>query len=138
MVIETIKIEFKERMRELRFGIGPSRILCEDRGISFSDMHEITINELIQDIIYASLKFECLLKGEAIDFNKWEVYQWITDMDQETFQRIFEVFIKTRVVGKSVYDVYMKTLEDQNGAIEEANRNSPDADPEKKNSRGTT
>ena len=49
MVNETIKIEFKERMRELRFGIGPSRILCEDRGISFSDMHEITINELIQD-----------------------------------------------------------------------------------------
>ena len=137
MVNETYNIEFNGRMRELRFGIGPSRILCEDRGIAFSDMHSIPVNELIQDIIYAALKFECLLKSEPIDFNKWEVYQWITEMDQETFQQIFEVFIKTRVVGKSVYDVYVKNLEEQNKAGEEqANQNSPD--PEKKNKPGTT
>ena len=139
MVNETVKIEFKDRMRELRFGIGPSRILCEDRGITFADMHAISINELIQDIIYASLKFECLLKSEPIDFNKWEVYQWITEMEQETFQQIFEVFIKTRIVGKSVYDVYVKNLEELNKEDnDESNRNSPDPDAEKKNKPGTT
>ena len=112
---ETIKLEFKGRDRELRFGIGPSRILCEDKGITVTDMNTIDINELIQDLVVASLKYECFSAGTVPDFNKWEVYQWITDMEQETFQRIFDIFLKTRIVGKSIYDVYLKSLEEGEG-----------------------
>jgi len=126
MINEAIKLEFKGRIRELRFGIGPSRILCRDRGITVSEMHTISINELIQDIICASLEFECYINEQPVDFNKWEVYQWINDLDQETFQSIFEVFIKTRTVGQSVYDVYMKNLSQADG----------EAPDEKKNKRG--
>jgi len=115
MVNESITLNFKERDRVLRFGIGPTRILCEDRGISAADMQKIDLNELIQDIIVAALKFECLLTGSAVDFNKWEVYQWITDMEQETFQSIFDIFLKTRVIGKSIYDKYLKEVEKNSG-----------------------
>jgi len=119
MVNESITLNFKERDRVLRFGIGPTRILCEDRGISAADMQKIDINELIQDIIVAALKFECLVSGTIVDFNKWEVYQWITDMEQETFQQIFDIFLKTRVIGKSIYDRYMKELEKNAGEKDE-------------------
>ena len=133
MVNESIKLEFLGRERVLRFGIGPSRILCEDKGITVTDMNTLDINELIQDLIYASLKFECYVNGHTVDFNKWEVYQWITDMEQVTFQQIFEVFIKTRTVGKSIYDVYMKNLE----AANQPRMDTPEEE-EKKNKPGMT
>jgi hypothetical protein len=107
---ETINLDFKGKTRKLRFGIGPSRILCEEKGIPVSDMHTLDINELVQDMIHASLKFDSLLQGLEPDFNKYEVYEWINDMAQETFQKIFEVFIKTRTVGRSIYDTYVENL----------------------------
>jgi len=110
MVNEAIKLLFKGRERELRFGIGPSRILCEDKGITVSEMHALDINELVQDMIWSSLKFECLVHGKEIDFNKYEVYGWINDMSQETFQQIFETFIKTRTIGRTIYDTYLENL----------------------------
>ncbi len=130
MVNESIKLEFKGRIRDLRFGIGPTRILCEDRGINVSEMQNIDLNELIQDLIVASLKFECLVSGSEVDFNKWEVYNLITDMEQETFQQIFDIFIKTRTVGRSIYDTYLKNLEKGKDAGVKAEV--------KKNRRGTT
>ena len=130
MVNESIKLEFKGRIRDLRFGIGPTRILCEDRGINVSEMQNIDFNELIQDLIVASLKFECLVSGSEVDFNKWEVYNLITDMEQETFQQIFDIFIKTRTVGRSIYDTYLKNLEKGKDAGVKAEV--------KKNRRGTT
>lgn len=108
---ETIKLEFKGQTRTLRFGIGPSRILCEDKNISVSDMSSLDINELVQDMIYASLKFDSLLQGKEPDFNKYEVYEWINNMSQETFQNIFDVFVKTRTIGRSIYDTYVESLE---------------------------
>jgi hypothetical protein len=128
MVNEAIKLGFKGRARTLRFGIGPSRILCAEKGITVSDMQSIDINELVQDMIHASLKFDCLLKGEEVDFNLYEVYQWINDMEQSTFQNIFEIFIKTRTVGQSIYDLYLKNLEKAQGEESKA---------EKKNKHGT-
>ncbi|MCX7099919.1 MAG: hypothetical protein NTX38_00085, partial [Methylobacter sp.] len=96
MLNDAIKLEFKGIVRTMLFGIGPSRILCDDKGITITDMQTLDINELVQDMVYASLKFDCLLKDDEVDFNKYEVYQWINDMDQATFQKIFETFIKTR------------------------------------------
>ena len=133
MVNESIKLEFKGRVRDLRFGIGPTRILCEDRGINVSEMQNLDLNELIQDLIVASLKMECLVSDTEVDFNKYEVYQWITDMEQETFQQIFDIFIKTRTVGRSIYDTYLKNLEK---GKEMGLKSAPIS--EKKNSRGTT
>ena len=134
---EAIKLEFKGKVRTMLFGIGPSRILCEEKGITVTDMQTLDINELVQDMIYASLKFDCLLKGEPVDFNIYEVYRWINDMDQATFQNIFEIFIKTRTIGQSIYDLYIKNLEKQ--AAEMRGNASPEpAGEEKKNKPGTT
>ena len=130
MINEAIKVDFKGIGRNLRFGIGPSRILCQEKGITVSEMQELDTNELIQDMILASLKFDRLIQGLPIDFNQWEVYQWITDMDQESFQGIFDVFIKTRVVGQSIYDIYIKNLEKLTGDVETIRESSL---PEKKN-----
>jgi len=130
MANETIKLEFKGRIRELRFGIGPTRILCEELDIQPSEMKDLDFNTFIQDIISASLKYDCLLTGVPIDFTKWEVYQWITDMEQETFQQIFDIFLKTRIIGKSIYDRYIKELDKNAGQ-------TTDSLDEKKNSLGT-
>jgi len=119
MVNESITLNFKGRDRVLRFGIGPTRILCEDLEIKPSDMQDLDFNTFIQDIICASLKFECLLTGSVVDFNKWEVYQWITDMEQDTFQQIFDIFLKTRILGKSIYDKYLQELEKNSGKKDE-------------------
>ena len=134
MVNETIKLEFKGKIRELRFGIGPSRILCEDKGISLSDFQNLGTSELIQDMICAAIKFDCLLSEQAVDFTKWEVYQWINDMDQTTFQKIFDVFIKTKVIGKSVYDAYIQNLEMQ----KQGDKDTEGDQNEKKNRPGMT
>jgi len=128
MVNETIKLKFKNKERTLHFGIGPSRILCEDKHITVSQMHMLDVNELVQDMVYASLKFDCFLKNEQVDFNIWEVYQWINDMDQKTFQKIFETFIKTRTIGRSIYSEFMERQEKENLS----------ADTKKKTRRGTT
>ena len=138
MLNEAIKLEFKGKVRNMLFGIGPSRILCEDKGITVTDMQRLDINELVQDMIYASLKFDCLLKGEAVDFNIYEVYQWINDMEQATFQNIFEIFIKTRTVGQSIYDLYLKNLEKAQKGDGENGRQGEEAIKEKKNKAGTT
>lgn len=123
MTREAITLEFKGRQRQLLFGIGPSRILCEEKGITVNQMHTLDTSELVQDIIFASLKFECYLNDKPVDFNKWEVYQWINDMEQATFQAIFDIFIKTRTVGQSIYGNYMKNHQ----------RDEEESDPEKKN-----
>jgi len=118
MTNETIKLEFKNKERTLHFGIGPSRILCEDKGITVSQMHTLDPSEMVQDMIHASLKFDCFLKNEEVDFNIYEVYQWINDMEQKTFQRIFEIFINTRTIGESIYSVFLKSQEKENPAID--------------------
>lgn len=108
MVKEKLTIEFLGIPRTLRFGIGPSRILCQNKGITISEMNTLDVNELIQDMIVASLEFDCLINEKEIDFNKYQVYDWINDMEQEQFQAIFQVYLETKVVGKSVYDLYME------------------------------
>jgi len=118
MMNEAIKLSFKNKERTLLFGIGPSRILCEDKGITVTGMQGLDTNELIQDMIFASLKFDCFLKNEEVDFSKWEVYKWINDMEQDTFQRIFEVFIHTRTLGQSIYSTWIKNLEKEQGSHE--------------------
>jgi len=116
---DKFQIEFKGKSRTVRFGIGPSRILCANKGISVSDMHTLDVNELIQDMIVASLEFDCNLKNEPVDFTKWEVYEWLNEMTQEQFQAIFEVYIKTKVVGKSVYDLYIERTNEMAGESNE-------------------
>ena len=116
---EQIQVSFKDKQRTIRFGIGPSRILCTNKGINVSEMNSLDVNELIQDMIAASFEFDCHLKSEEVDFTIWEVYQWITELSQEEFQKIFDVYIKTKVVGKSVYDLYVSKLEEISGPVTE-------------------
>lgn len=116
---EKFTLEFKGKQRVIRFGIGPSRILCQNKGITISEMNTLDVNELIQDMIVASLEFDCLIKDEPIDFNKYEVYELINDMDQEQFQAIFQVYLETKVVGKSVYDLYLERTKETAGETEE-------------------
>ena len=59
MVQEKFTLDFKGRQRTIRFGIGPSRILCQNKGITISEMNTVDVNELIQDMIVASLEFDC-------------------------------------------------------------------------------
>jgi hypothetical protein len=119
MVQEKFTLDFKGRQRTIRFGIGPSRILCQNKGITISEMNTLDVNEMIQDMIVASLEFDCLINNETIDFNQHEVYQLINDMDQEQFQAIFNVYLQTKVVGKSVYDLYLERTKEQSEAGEE-------------------
>lgn len=119
MVKEQCTLEFKGKQRVIRFGIGPSRILCQNKGITISEMNTLDVNEMIQDMIVASLEFDCQINNETIDFNKYEVYQLINDMDQEQFQAIFNVYLETKVVGKSVYDLYLERTKELAEAGEE-------------------
>lgn len=106
-----LKITFKERERTLRFGIGPSRILCERREITLSQFNELDPIEAVYDMVWASLVFDCYQKDEEPDFNYYQVMQWISDMQQEEFQEVFDLWLHTKVIGRSLYDEYQDKLD---------------------------
>jgi len=108
----TAEINIGGKKRPIKYGTNSTAILCEIRGITLKDMgdmfseqrikdNEITGGE-VRDLIYAGLASGSYSKGEEPEFNRYQVGDWIDEMDADELIKAFEVMGESQPKGSNV------------------------------------
>jgi len=108
----TAEIFIGGKKRPIKYGTNSTAILCEIRGITLKDMtnmfseqkikdNEITGGE-VRDLVFAGLTSGAYSKGEEPDFNRYQVGDWIDEMDADELIKAFEVMGASQPQGSNV------------------------------------
>lgn len=86
--------------RLIKFGTNSTSIFCDIRDLSLIQAQSITAGNMkpgeLRDLIYSGLAAGALKADDSVhdigdlDFSKWDVGDWIDEMDQDTLQEIHE------------------------------------------------
>ena len=105
------EIKIGGKLRPIKFGTNSTALLCEIRGITLNDMglmfseeriknNEITGGE-IRDMIYAGLVSAARSKKIEIDFDQYQVGDWIDEIDPNELVKAFEVMGESQPKGSN-------------------------------------
>ena len=80
------------KKRPFKFGINAARVFCKETGKSINDLNDIAETDLdaIVSILYAGLFHGAKAAGKEVDFDSWQVGEWMDDMDQKEITKAFE------------------------------------------------
>jgi len=90
------KIGGKKRL--VKFGTNASAIYCDEHNISLSKYNEsfaldmVTIGQL-RDVIWSGLVAGCYKQKKEVDFTKYDVGDWIDDLQQEEIDNILSLLM---------------------------------------------
>lgn len=90
-------ITIGEDKRPIKFGCNQTAIFCQIRGITLAQYSKewvkISSNEgdgsEVRDLIYSALAAGCLSVKMDVNFDKYDVGNWIDDADQAEIARVF-------------------------------------------------
>lgn len=81
--------------RLVKFGTNATAVFCDERGVSLSEFQSITFQDIkpgeLRDIIWSGLVAGAHKEDKDIDFNKWDVGEWIDDLDEDTLDEVFDL-----------------------------------------------
>lgn len=88
------------KIRPFKFGTNATAIFCKEMGITLGQFNsvfspekmakqEIQGDEIVT-LIYAGLCAGCYSTNSVVDFNKWNVGDWIDELKPEQLASIFE------------------------------------------------
>jgi len=112
--------------RSGRFTMGFWELLQEDygepAGYLMSFVTELSFKELIS-LFYCSLKYDALARGNSFPYNRYQVAEWIDELQdeedgEESIQEVVTTFLECKQVGK-LMQAAEKVLEEINKAKEE-------------------
>lgn len=104
------EINIGGKMRPMKFGTNATAILCEKRGCMLKDIigmfspekinnQEITGGE-IRDLIWSGLVAGAKSKNIDVDFNEFNVGDWIDQLDADELKKAFDVILESSPVEK--------------------------------------
>lgn len=102
----TIEINIGDKLRPLKFGTNQSAKYCQVRGVSLAKMQDELSNiedgdgSNIRDLIYSALWAGCKTDKIEVDFDEFDMGDWIDDMDQEELNKIFQTLLDSNDSGK--------------------------------------
>lgn len=76
------------KTRLFKFGINQLAIYSQKHNLSLSEV-EMGMSQ-IRDLFWSALVAGAKKKKEEIDFDEWDVGEWIDDMMQEDFDKVVE------------------------------------------------
>lgn len=101
----TTEINIGGKLRPVKFGTNQSAMYCEVRGISLAKMQSELSNiedsdgGSIRDLIYSALWAGCKTDKIEVDFDRYDLGDWIDDMDQEELNKCFQVLVDSNGDG---------------------------------------
>ncbi len=94
------------RIRILRFNINARYEFCKMHNITeaeaFSFFNDKLNVESMRDMAYCALRAYDLSMGNKIDYNQYTVGEWISEMEQEEFERMMMGSNDANAVSKEV------------------------------------
>jgi hypothetical protein len=91
MIRATLTVNIGGADRVLKFGTNATALFCEAHGIGLAQMAELFKPESLTPAHYRDLIWSALKAG-GTDCTAMEVGDWIDDMEQSEFDRIFASF----------------------------------------------
>jgi len=93
-----VEVSIGGKPRLLKFGTNQLAI--------FTQMHKVDLSEAdfgmhhLRDLIYSALVAGAKKKKEAVEFDEWEVGEWIDDLPDEDLQKIVDSFTNSLPKGE--------------------------------------
>lgn len=81
------------KVRLVKFGTNQLALFTEKHKIDPSDV-EFGMAHL-RDLVWSALVSGAKKKGEQVDFDEWQVGDWLDDIDQAEFDKIMDAFQKS-------------------------------------------
>ena len=91
MIKGTITVEMGGEQRTLKFGTNASAHFCQHYGVGLAKMAELFRPESLNPAHYRDLIWSALIAG-GTDCTPEQVGDWIDEMEQAEFDRIFSSF----------------------------------------------
>ena len=97
MELKTVNIGGKDR--PIKFGTNQSARYCEIRSIDLPVMRDELSNlatsdgSSIRDLLYSALWAGCKSEKIDVDFDRYDLGDWIDDMDQKEMDKAFQFLI---------------------------------------------
>lgn len=99
MELKTVKIGGKDR--PIKFGTNQSSRYCEIRDIDLPQMQD-ELSDLansdgsaIRDLLYSALWAGCKTAKIEVDFDRYDLGDWIDEMDQKEMDKAFQFLINS-------------------------------------------
>tara|TARA_B100001057_G_C22216973_1_gene706773 strand:- start:188 stop:514 length:327 start_codon:yes stop_codon:yes gene_type:complete len=83
-----VEIAIGGKKRLFKFGINQLALYTEKHKISLSEA-EMSVAQ-IRDLFWSALVCGAKKKKQEVDFDEWDVGEWIDDMDQADFETVIE------------------------------------------------
>lgn len=77
------------KVRLVKFGLNSLALYTQKQGIDLDRVQGFGLSE-IRDMIWAGLVAGAKKKDEPVDFDEWQVGDWIEEMDQEEYEKIIQ------------------------------------------------
>jgi len=93
-----VEVSIGGKPRLLKFGTNQLAI--------FTQMHKVDLSEAdfgmhhLRDLIYSALVAGAKKNKEAIEFDEWEVGEWIDEMEEGNLEKIIEGFTNSMPKGE--------------------------------------
>ncbi len=94
-----IEVSIGGKPRLVKFGTNQLAI--------FTQMHKVDLSEAdfgmhhLRDLIYSALVAGAKKKKETVDFDEWEVGEWIDELPDEELQKIVDSFTNSLPQGEA-------------------------------------
>jgi hypothetical protein len=99
MIKATLTVNMGGEVRTLKFGTNATALFCQRHGIGLSEMARQFQPDTISPLHYRDLIWSALVSGGS-DCTPEQVGDWIDEMEQDEFNRIFASF-ESAPAGKS-------------------------------------
>lgn len=87
------KIGGKKRL--VKFGTNATAVFCDEHDMSLNEYQSITFKDIkpseARDLIWSGLVAGAHKEKKEVDFDKWDVGEWMDDMDQETMDELVDL-----------------------------------------------
>lgn len=94
--LQEVELIIGGEKRLFKFGTNATAVYCSTRNVKLSEVEkELDLMsmdiEKVRDFIYAGLVAGCYRQGKEITFNKYNVGDWIDEMEQGELEKAFGV-----------------------------------------------
>lgn len=92
-----VEINIGGKLRLVKFGTNASAVFSEKVGKDLSELSATAMT--VRDLIWAGLVAGARKRKETVDFDEWDVGDWIDEMDEAQFAKVTQTLTNAQPVG---------------------------------------
>ena len=85
-----VEVSIGGKPRLVKFGLNQMAIYTEKHNVELADV-SFNVSQ-IRDLVWSALVAGARKRGESVDFDEWQVGDWIEEMEQDEFDNIMKAF----------------------------------------------